>query len=158
MQISTSEEFTKDWDWFAVDPTGSIGHFTSAGIRVLPKGVRGNTDAVAGLTNYFLLALSRECAFLVTKFAETRIPRPNDSESRTRFLASFTAMASKGIFSYNSDMIRGQNSGYYLVAKPLDEQKLTDFPPSIGALLERTRADLNFAENERICELDTLNW
>ncbi len=158
MQISTSEEFTKDWDWFAVDPTGSIGHFTSAGIRVLPKGVRGNTDAVAGLTNYFLLALSRECAFLVTKFAETRIPRPNDSESRARFLASFTAMASKGIFSYNSDMIRGQNSGYYLVAKPLDELKLTDLPPSIGALLERTRADLNFAENERICELDTLKW
>ena len=66
-------------------------------------------------------------------------------------------MASKGIFSYNSDMIRGQNSGYYLVAKPLDELKLTDLPPSIGALLERTRADLNFSENERICELDTLN-
>ena len=41
-------------------------------------------------------------------------------------------MASKGIFSYNSDMIRGQNSGYYLVAKPLDELKLTDLPPSIG--------------------------
>ena len=158
MQISTSEEFTKDWDWFAVDTTGSIGHFTSAGLRALPKSVKGNADAVAKLAQYFLVDLSRQGAFLVTKLAETRIPRPNDSESRGRFLASFAAMASKGIFSYNSDMIRGQNSGYYLVARPLDELKLTDLPPSIGALLERTRTSLNFDENERIRELDTLTW
>src|SRR5258708_4426895 len=32
-QISDDEEFTRDWDWYAVDQLGAIGHFTTAGFR-----------------------------------------------------------------------------------------------------------------------------
>jgi len=158
MQISVSEEFTKDWDWFAVDQTGSVGHFTSAGLRALPRSVKSNVDAVVKLVQYFFNDLSPSSNFLVAKIVETHVPRPNNSESRRRFLASFVEMASKGIFSYNSDMVRGQDSGYYLVAKPLTKLKTDSLGGDIRALLERTKAPISFADSERILELDTLNW
>jgi hypothetical protein len=70
-----------------------------------------------------------------------------DSESRERFLASFIAVAGKGLFSYNIDMIRGHNAGYYLVAKPLNELKIGDLPPGVSTLVkgQRRRPDLPFA-------------
>ena len=45
--IDDVEEFTRDWDWYAVDQGGYLGHFTSAGMRALPKSIKtggGSTD------------------------------------------------------------------------------------------------------------------
>src|SRR5690348_7136057 len=144
MEIDKAEEFTKDWDWFAVDQNGSIGHFTSAGLHPLPKSVKDDVDALTRLTQYFSKELCPSSDFVVTDTALRHIPQPADSDSRRRFLSSFIAIAAKGIFSYNSEMTRELNSGYYLVAKPLDRLTIVDIPPNVAALLQRTRAPLTF--------------
>jgi hypothetical protein len=35
-EIDRSEEFTRDWDWYACDEEGRIGHFTSASAVYAP--------------------------------------------------------------------------------------------------------------------------
>jgi hypothetical protein len=51
--IDEQEEFTRDWDWYAVDQDGHIGHFTSAGMRVLPKSVKQDRETTEIVARYF---------------------------------------------------------------------------------------------------------
>jgi hypothetical protein len=37
--IPETEQEATDFDWFAVDESGCIGHFTTAGFKLLPKSV-----------------------------------------------------------------------------------------------------------------------
>lgn len=51
--IDAQEEFTRDWDWYAVDQDGHIGHFTSAGMRVLPKSIKQDRETTEVVARYF---------------------------------------------------------------------------------------------------------
>ena len=51
--IDEQEEFTRDWDWYAVDQDGRVGHFTSAGMRVLPKSVKQDRETTELIARYF---------------------------------------------------------------------------------------------------------
>jgi hypothetical protein len=44
-EITTVDEVTRDWDWFAVDASGAVGHFTTAGMRKLPSSVKADNEA-----------------------------------------------------------------------------------------------------------------
>jgi hypothetical protein len=47
--IDSIEEFERDRDWFAVDPDGMIGQFTTAGMRPLAKTVKQDRMRQCGL-------------------------------------------------------------------------------------------------------------
>ncbi len=48
----TAQEAT-DFDWFAVDESGYIGHFTTAGFKLLPKSVSVSAPDLEKVTDYF---------------------------------------------------------------------------------------------------------
>jgi hypothetical protein len=45
--------FTRDWDWYAVDEFGVVGHFTTAGFRKLPAVIKGDFEAGEKCIHYF---------------------------------------------------------------------------------------------------------
>jgi hypothetical protein len=62
------------------------------------------------------------------------------------------------MFSYNTEMRRGPNAKYYLVAKPDKPLQASDLPPDIGAMLLKIHAPVSFAVREYITEAETLDW
>lgn len=77
---------------------------------------------------------------------------------RDRFLKSFTEMARKGVFSYNTEMRHGREAKYYLVAIPECPLRLDDLPPEMREVVSKTRAPLSFTTAEYIPEAATLVW
>ena len=65
--IDDAEEFTRDWDWYAVDQDGYLGHFTSAGTRTLPKSVKNDWYAAELVARYFF-EQCQDCV-LLSEFA-----------------------------------------------------------------------------------------
>ena len=51
--IDNNQEFARDWDWYAVDPDGNIGHFTTAGLRPLPESVKQDLEGTEALDEHF---------------------------------------------------------------------------------------------------------
>ncbi len=51
--IDEIHEFDRDWDWFVVDPEGHLGHFTTAGMRLLPESVKQDLEGLEALGEYF---------------------------------------------------------------------------------------------------------
>jgi len=62
------------------------------------------------------------------------------------------------MFSYNTEMRRGSDAKYYLVAKPDNQLRTGELPPDIGAILARTQAPVSFAIRDYITEAETLDW
>ena len=53
VMINAVEEFKRDWDWYTMDHDGYLGHFTSAGMRALPRSVKNDLDAAELIVRYF---------------------------------------------------------------------------------------------------------
>jgi len=157
-EITTSEEFTRDWDWYACDQEGHIGHFTTAGLRCLPKAVKEDRAAAERVVNFFLNDASETGNFIVRPGVETDAGGWDKPGARDRYLKSFAEMARKGMFSYNTQMIHGSRGGYYLVAIPEHPMHIADLPLEIARLVRRVRAPLLFANTDHIAEADTLLW
>ena len=51
--IDKEQEFSRDWDWYALDQDERIGHFTSAGLRALPNSVKKDREATEMIARYF---------------------------------------------------------------------------------------------------------
>jgi hypothetical protein len=157
-EITTSEEFTRDWDWYAHDLEGNIGHFTTAGLRCLPKALKEDRAAAERVVNFFLHDASETGSYNVRPGVETEAGGWDKPGARDRFLKSFAEMARKGTFSYNTEMIHGSRGRYYLVAIPEYPIHIADLPPEIARLVCRVRAPLLFATTDHIAEGDTLLW
>lgn len=137
-RIDESEEFGRDWDWFAVDLDGNIGHFTIAGLRALPETILRDQDAAERLIRYFD-ERATTTGFSVRATAEV------DSGGwgtggQERFIRSFAEMSSKGLFSFNTEMIHGPDARYHLVTRPDHPLRIEDVPDEIQKVLGRTRA------------------
>lgn len=157
-EIDTSEEFTRDWDWYACDKEGNIGNFTTAGLRALPQAVKEDREAAERVIRFFLSEVPESCDFSVCSGAEADAGGWSKPGARERFLQSFIGMARKGAFSYNTEMVYGHDAKYYLVARPECPLRLSDLPPEIRDIISRLRAPLAFPSAEYIPEADTLSW
>src|SRR5258706_12470662 len=94
-------EFTSDWDWFAVDQEGSLGHFATACNRSLPASVRQDIETLEELATYFENAPETDGFTVRTEFEQSHKFKSN--ADRTRQLAYFLGMASRGLYSYDAD-------------------------------------------------------
>ena len=157
-EIDTAEEFTRDWDWYASDKEGNIGHFTSAGLRALPRSVKQDRKAAERLTQYFFNEARDLCGYSVRSAAEADAGGWKNPDAGDRFLKSFVEMARKGAFSYNTEMVHGHEARYYLVTKPKRPLRLGDLPPEVAKMVSKIRASLSFGIVEYISEAETLRW
>jgi hypothetical protein len=53
MIISDEDENTIDYDWFAVDDEGHIGHFATGGCGIMPRSVAASAEDLETITNFF---------------------------------------------------------------------------------------------------------
>jgi hypothetical protein len=157
-EINTSEELAQDWDWYACDQEGHVGHFTTAGLRTLPRAVKKDREGTEHLTQYFFNEAQDRGGYSVRPGAEADAGGWQQPGSRERFLKSFVEMARKGAFSYNTEMVHGRGAKYYLVAKPERPLRIADLPPAIREMVSRVRMPISFAATEYIPEADTLGW
>jgi hypothetical protein len=51
--IDNNHEFARNWDWYAIDPDGNIGHFKTAGLRPLPESVKQDLEGTEALDEHF---------------------------------------------------------------------------------------------------------
>lgn len=156
-RISDEEEVTRDWDWYAVDEFGVIGHFTTAGFRKLPAVIKGDFEAAEKCIHYFDEAQARS-AYSVSGDLEKEVGAFKGDQERQRYLQSFAQMAERGLFSFDTKPLGSGPGWYYLVASPRHPLHIDELPPEIAELVCRVRADRPFSAGVRVAESDTLNW
>lgn len=156
-EINEMDEFDRDWDWFAVDTDGSIGHFTSAGQQALPKSVKRDRESALRLMEYFLKEAPKSVSYTVHPEAEKRSGGWRNEFERNRYLNSFVNMAATGLFSHDTEMY-GRDTGYFLIGVPQHPLLIHELPPEIRDLLTRTQSTCSFGQSPYIPAEDTCNW
>jgi hypothetical protein len=158
MRIGNDEEFSKDWDWFAADLEDHIGHFTSAGMRRLPRSVKDNASAAELVANFFGTVAPKSSTYFIRDDVEADAGGWKTEGARDWYLKSFAEMASKGMFSYNTQLGYSPDTKYYLVATPDRPLLLVELPPEIRKIVARTRAPISFQRTNDLPEDETLDW
>ena len=156
MTIEYSEEFTRDWDWYAVDQDGYVGHFTSAGMRTLPKSVKKSREATELVAKYFFEQAPPRGDWSLRAAAE-RDCGGWEKQGRERYIKDFALMATKGLFSFDTDLIQGDGR-YYLVAIPARPLRVDDLPVDIKEILSHTIASLRLKNCPYINGPTTESW
>lgn len=152
IKISPEEERERDWDWYAVDPLGCICHFTTAGLRTLPPNVKRDREGALRLIAFFEgLPPTSRAEVSSSERVKKGLAEARDKE---RFLRSFVAAASRGLYSYDTDMIVAE---YFLVAAPKVPLRFDALPKEIQHLLH-VRTDRAFADLPVASEKITLDW
>jgi hypothetical protein len=157
-QIDTTDELTIDWDWYACDDGGNVGHFTSAGLRLLPHSAKLDRELTERLTRYFFHEAKDCSGYSVRTGVEADAGGWKKPGSRDRYLHDFAAMARQGLFSYNTEMRHGRDARYFLVTIPERPLRVTDLPPDIRQGVCRLHAPLLFDGADYISETNTLGW
>jgi hypothetical protein len=157
MSISDVDERMIDWDWYACDLRGCIGHFTSAGLRLLPRTVKADRDRAEKLIRFFT-GLDRASAYVVRDGVEADAGGWESSARREQYLKSFVATGSRGLFSYDTQMLHSRSASYYLVVRPERPLTIDELPLEVQSLIQITRMPLVFADSPYITEATTLDW
>ena len=156
-QISDEEEFSGDWDWYAVDEYGAIGHFTTAGFRRLPPTIKEDFDGAEKCTRYFFDEARVRTAYSVNDEVNADGAFQDDKERR-RYLQSFVQTAERGLFSFDTKPLVGADGEYCLVASPRNPLRFEELPAEIAELVSRVRAAYLFSTELRaVSEIETLN-
>ena len=155
--IEDAEEFTRDWDWYAVDQDGYLGHFTTAGMRNLPKSVKEDRQATELIAQYFFEQAPTTGAWSVRAEAEKDCGGW-ENQGFERYVKDFALMASKGLFSFDTDLVHGAQGRYYLVAIPAKPLRIGDIPAQIRAIVSRTAAPLRLTNSSYIAGQTTESW
>jgi hypothetical protein len=107
-----------EFDWFALDREGYVGHFSSGGGHILPQIVRSYLSEQLTLDKYFMeLSLSKSAQLVRT------------DENREDWLK----MAQRGLYSFD---FNHWNGPYILIAKPDKPISKSDLPTEIAKTLE----------------------
>jgi hypothetical protein len=156
-EITTVDEVTRDWDWFAVDASVAVGHFTTAGMRKLPSSVKADNEAALRLIDYFDQDAQKRFDCVVRVQAEIDAGTLKDIRDRNGYLRSFVAMASAGLFSYDTDT-EGRTTDYFLVAYPKSPLQVDQLPSEVRDLVRRTKSTCLFSKSPHISEAETRSW
>jgi len=154
--IILNEQLDRDWDGYASDQEGMIGHFTTAGLRRLPKTIERNRDDVLRLIHYFDLEAPKSSSYVVRAGVEVDAGGWKDESVRRWYLTSFVDMASVRLFSYDT-FLSGPGK-YYLVAFPEKPIHIDRLPSEIRDLAIRTQSPYPFAKTTYISEEETREW
>jgi hypothetical protein len=155
--IDDAEEFTRDWDWYVVDQDGHIGHFTNAGMRTLPKSVKNDREATELIARYFFEQAPVTGGWSVRAAAEKDCGGW-ERQGFERYVRDFALMATKGLFSFDTDLVGGQQARYYLVAIPERPLHVSDLPLNIKELVSRTASSLRLSSCHYIAGQTTEAW
>jgi hypothetical protein len=156
IEINSEEQIDRDWDWYAFDQDGMVGHFATAGRRKLPKTVLQDRDGALRLIQYFDEEAAKRSPYVIRAEAEADAGGWKDELDRARYLRSFVDMGSKGLFSYDTFLSRPDE--YYLVASPGTPLHIDQLPNEIRDMIVRTKSTYLFAKSTYIPEADTLQW
>ena len=156
MEIGVLTQQDRDFDWFCVDETGAVGHFTTAGFKQLPPTVARSAEDLELVTDYFAKEAVAGKGYQVDEELAQEIP---DAKNRgERYLRSFVAMADKGLFSFDIASYLKPQICYFRVASPTLPLKLADLPEPVRNIVGRTvlkgRA---FGSSSRVPYEDTLS-
>jgi len=147
MEISSSEQDSTDFDWFCADESGEVGHFTTAGFKRLPGSVSSSSENLVRLKHYFETNAPSRCGYVVDR-------KPDQTE---RYLRSFVAMASRGLYSYDIETYLEPGICYFRVATPLVPLRVDDLPDPIRRIVEMTLLrNKQFSHSSKIAYEETL--
>ena len=122
-----------DYDWFALDRDGFVGHFASGGSSLMPESLL-KSDEVYGMVLHFI----RSLPILGKASVVTR---------RKIRLQTFESMAEKGLYSFNCGVTRfSLLQRYEVIARPtipltVHSIKAQDI---VSALMQTTMTKVRF--------------
>lgn len=157
MIIDNEEEFTTDWDWYAVDTDGCIGHFTSAGFRAVPKSVKKDRERTQKISSYFFEQAPVMGDWSVRAQAEIDCGGWS-KQGKERYIKDFALMASKGLFSFDTELNNSVEGRYFLVAIPKRFLRIDNLPTEIKAAVLEVHAPLRFIDTPYIDGSQTMAW
>jgi hypothetical protein len=134
--ITVEEQSYIDFDWFCVDDAGYIGHFTTAGYKMLPPSVAQSAEELKFVTEFFEREVSAGRGYLVDPELAAEVPSPQCSSER--YLRSFVAMADRGLFSFDIASHLERESLYFRVVLPNQPLKFDEMPKQVQQILSRT--------------------
>src|SRR5262245_966752 len=137
--ISESEQESTDFDWFAVDEIGCIGHFTTAGFKLLPRSVASSAEDLKKLTDYFKKLVSTGVRYHVSNDLETEVGPFEREAKREQYLAGFVGMAGRGLYSFDIHTYVRPGLAYFCVATPIQPLYVESLPKEIRTIIERTQ-------------------
>lgn len=150
--------FTKDeqWDYnydlFAVDMNGKIGHFSHVGFRLLPPSIAKSKEKWEHLFNYFSNLQIRESTYQICPDLRRHLNN-NFLGNLDQYLKPSIEMSLRGLYSYDSYDDSRKNRPYFRVTIPKNELNMDHLPGDIKDILESLiMNNINFAQNSLILE------
>jgi hypothetical protein len=151
--ITDFEEETQDIDWFSVDASGEIAHFASGGRGFLPLTVRASKEDLQYLTSYFRKELARNGDGVESPHLVAHM-RFESEEQKAAYLADYSQMGAKGLYSFDCMVGPKRPSGYFLVVEPSRPLRIEGFPSDIRQVLLRTRFLGTFSTSDVVQETE----
>src|SRR4051812_29683494 len=100
-RISETDEAVTNLDWFAVDSSGAIGHFTTSGVGAIPESVQESLERCQLLDDFFRQNLQPRCRAIYDERIFVHVRLPSQSEvARQDYLSGFLEMGERGLFSF----------------------------------------------------------
>lgn len=168
MVISELDEEVTDFDWFAMDKDGRIGHFTTGGMGALPRTVAASRDDLRLITDFFVetLPASTEASLAPKALAAANNAdwrkcwtQPMDAEAAmASCFEDSMRMAGRGLFSFDHAYALDIRSPrirpcprYHRIAIPAKPIHRTDLPPEIQSILRRTiLVNADFSQDDEV--------
>jgi hypothetical protein len=149
--ISDIEEEILDIDWYCVDACGEIAHFASAGQGFLPKSVKASKERLERLSMYFRQTLSVNGDSIVSHNLCSHVRFQSDAQKAT-YLAFFSQLATKGLYSFACVLAPTRPTSYFQVARPSQPIKTNQLPNEIQQMLMGTCFQTVFSSIDLIHE------
>ena len=151
MEISEIDQEVNDYDWFAIDSQGNIGHFASNG-GILPESIATSAEDLQLLVEYFKLSKVKTGFRLAPTFSYP--PDIKSTEQKENFVSGFTSYSDCGLYSfdryepnYRRDLSR-QN--YIPISQPNKPISVNQLPETIQIVLSKVICNCNFHFAETI--------
>ena len=141
MEIPAIDQETSDYDWFAIDSKGNIGHFASGG-GILPHSVAASAEDFESLTDYFKLLKAEGNTYSLAPFFEFPKDIKTDAQ-REYFLSSYVRYSARGLYSFDRNQLdrkgKADAFGYGLITVPANPSSVNQLPITIQNILIKTR-------------------
>jgi hypothetical protein len=157
MVISEIDESTIDYDWFAIDDEGVVGHFATGGCGIMPRSVAASADDLMTITDFFQKEAVAGTSTRLSPTLGLHVAFKTSAEEE-RYLQSFLKMASRGLFSFNAVNSVIRPVGYFRVIDPVVPLPLSSLPMRIRIILERTRLKEVSFRTADVIQVETIRW